>query len=859
MSKVRPTRCLQPSSDPPLPLSLSPAPHPHPSPSPPSPGAPPAPGRVLGSPGYVCWSPEEEVLGYPALPTSLSLPSILPSPLLSPAGCISPDYASPPAPPCHLGVLTPPPNSPATSPNIVVSPSSLSPPPNTPLSPLPSPPHCPVSPLLHHPIPSPCQPHVPPLHLLPNALITPLSPPLNAPPSPPHTTPISPQSLSSSPQNTVPSPVQVQTILLNIATSPDKPSPPPPYLLTPPSDPQHPQPRGGVTGDLITFRDATPGEEKEPKGEIRKKMAGDSDKTDSKKRNETGSDLVKLRTPPGGVGKKRKRRKRRKPNEENEDEVKSRLSLFGDPRERPLHFPMIDDLEDDLTSRNPEPDPPPPPPPPASSSSSSSSSSRDTSSSFSLDDIGESAAELAEQLCDVTSEAGHLITKELKEGLEYVTQPEDTLEFGWLDTVTGLVSIVAFYFELVSDGLVTCYLYGDDAARPWFLASLVLLVAPLLIVNGFSFYWYWFDEVWCHGFNSHARSSVWVWAARLGGHVLLQAPVLRQVDIIYYGHKSLAETILEGASVDQVMMEAARDQRRDAHASAPAPASRTPVCRAAVCGARRRSSECFGRGGGYVARWIHAERDATNVELLLALSQAAPLLILNLFIMARTLPIQTRQGHFSETMVVQIFSEWSSLLTLAWSVSSFVRATRLTEPSLSNLSILDQMLLTLGHFCSIVSQVMSFALFASQLVVTFFIVVILHWLFMSCWILVQLVCFPRTTCTRAFFAHDRRLGPCHQLDDVLYSAMMGLVFLFTFVDVGGVKATQAQAWLYQLLIFLEQMLLLSVWLLWSGGTTWYHWLPLLLSPLLLCLNLAFMACFAASVKTNHCPPLAKHV
>ena len=60
-------------------------------------------------------------------------------------------------------------------------------------------------------------------------------------------------------------------------------------------------------------------------------------------------------------------------------------------------------------------------------------------------------------------------------------------------------------------------------------------------------------------------------------------------------------------------------------------------------------AECYGRGGGYVARWIHAERDATNVELLLALSQAAPLLILNLFVMARTLPTQTRQGHFSQT------------------------------------------------------------------------------------------------------------------------------------------------------------------------------------------------------------------
>nr|XP_027219282.1 uncharacterized protein LOC113811691 [Penaeus vannamei] len=43
----------------------------------------------------------------------------------------------------------------------------------------------------------------------------------------------------------------------------------------------------------------------------------------------------------------------------------------------------------------------------------------------------------------------------------------------------------------------------------------------------------------------------------------------------------------------------------------------------------------------------------------------------------------------------------ASLLTLAWSVASFVRAVRLCEPALGNLSILDLVLLTLSHFCSI--------------------------------------------------------------------------------------------------------------------------------------------------------------
>ncbi|XP_050733770.1 uncharacterized protein LOC127007142 [Eriocheir sinensis] len=615
------------------------------------------------------------------------------------------------------------------------------------------------------------------------------------------------------------------------------------------------------------------------------RMADYPNQNASKQRLDTD---LKLLRPPESLTKRRRKRKRKGrrhgEEEEEEKEDKSRFSLCDD-----LSFPMIDDVTDDLTTRNldppdppepppppptplppPPPPPPPPPAPPSSPSSSSSSSSTPTgdssSSSFSLDDIGEDVAELAEQLCDATSEAGHLITKELKEGIHYVTRPEDTMEFGWLDALTCLVSIVTFYFELVSDALVAFYLYDDPAAKHWFMASVVLLVAPLVLVNGFSLYWYWFDEVWCQESAKHPRPRPWLWAVRIVGHLLLQAPVFRQLDILHYGNKSLAETVLEEASVDQVMLAASCEVPALTLTPASPPAhvctARPPLQGSTsilVCRAHHRRTECFGRWGSFVARWIHAERDATNVELLQALSQAAPLLILNLYVMTRTLPAQTRNGHYSQTLVAQIFSEWSSLLTLAWSVSSFVRATRLTEPSLSNLSILDQTLLTLAHFCSIVSQVMSFALFASQLVISFFIVATLHWLLMTCWVLVQLTCFPRTTCTRAFFAHDRRRGLCHQLDDIFYSGMMGLVFLFTFVDVGGVKGTRTKSFVYQMLIFLEQMVLLSLWLVWSGGTTWYHWLPLLLSPALCCLNLAFMACFSASVKPEYCLPLAKQV
>ncbi|KAK8733121.1 hypothetical protein OTU49_006770, partial [Cherax quadricarinatus] len=358
--------------------------------------------------------------------------------------------------------------------------------------------------------------------------------------------------------------------------------------------------------------------------------------------------------------------------------------------------------------------------------------------SSSSDILGPGAAQLAEQLCDATSEAGRLLTQEVQEGINYLTQPEDTLEFGWLDALTGIISIITFYFDLVSDVLVAYYMRDDPASKNWFLAALLLLLLPMVVANGFSLYWYWFDERSCEPQYSprHPRVPNYVWTFRVAAHLLLQAPVLRQVDIIYYGTKSTAETALQEALVDEVMEAAlvsTPQDHSDTHKDSPSRRSSTRLSRSSAATSKRPVSACSVRTGGvcarggYLALWIHAERDASNVELLLALVQDAPLLILHLYIMAHTLPSQALQGHISDTLVMQMLSVTMSLLTLAWSVASFVRASRMTEPSLGNLSILDLLLITLSHFCSIAAQVMSFSLFASKLEVVFFIIVTLHW------------------------------------------------------------------------------------------------------------------------------------
>ncbi|XP_068203838.1 uncharacterized protein [Palaemon carinicauda] len=513
------------------------------------------------------------------------------------------------------------------------------------------------------------------------------------------------------------------------------------------------------------------------------------------------------------------------------DGENKRNSLFAD-----LEVPMIDEEANNGNLDSPTA--------PVANSSSSSGNIGDL--------LEEEVEELAEQLCDITNEAGRLITKELKEGISYLTKPEDTVDFSWIDTLTVIISIGLFYFDVVSDCSLAYNMYYDRDSKKWFTITVLFLIIPLILANAFSLYWYWFDERVCEPHGAcylHPKVSSHVWVFRVLTHLLMHGSVLRQMDILYYGTKSTAETSVKEAIVDEVMTEALKAQPGDGFEK-----NRGFRQKGLEKCSRRTGGVCS--RGGYVALWIHAERDAANVEMLLSLVQDAPQLILHFYIMALTLPGQVQQGEFSQTLIWQILKEGFSFLSLAWSVTSFIRAIRLVEPTMSNLSLLHLLWLTLAHLFAIAGQVMSFALFASKFLLPFWVVAGSHWIIMIAWILIQLSCFPRTTCTRAVFAHDQRQGPCSKLDDIIYSIIMGFVFLFTFVDVGGISP-RTQFFFFHMFRLIEQTTLLVIWFISVNGTAWYHWLAIILVPTFSILNVFFDSVFCASTRPVTCLLLCK--
>ncbi|XP_063608644.1 XK-related protein 6-like [Penaeus indicus] len=426
-----------------------------------------------------------------------------------------------------------------------------------------------------------------------------------------------------------------------------------------------------------------------------------------------------------------------------------------------------------------------------------------------------SLVEVRQQLTDATNVAGRALAAGAKKGLQTLMQPMEPTEFGWFDALTALISVGMFYFDVVSDSLLAYSMYSDPSTQNWFLSTVLLLVIPLVVVNGFSVYWYWFDEKVCEPEGMCYKTpkvSPGVWAFRIISHILLQANVLRYMDLLYYGYKSrrkgqvCTEVRAGPEHPDKFSLAADRFKHKQGLANAQSTG-----------------------GHNYHKLWIHAERDAANVDLLASLLQDAPQLILQLYIMAQTIPAQALQGEISQTLMFQILSVAASLVAMSWSVSSFSRSTRLSEPTLGNLSPAGLLVLTLGHFCSIAPQVLCFALFSTKYMIIFVVVISCHWLAASFFVIVQVVCCSNPVRLGATFTHDVRKGPCSRVDDVAFSASFGLVLLYTFIDVGG-SAPKIQGSVFHFLRLVEEACMITFWYLATDQDMWYHWVPLAMVP-----------------------------
>ncbi|KFM62542.1 XK-related protein 6, partial [Stegodyphus mimosarum] len=263
-----------------------------------------------------------------------------------------------------------------------------------------------------------------------------------------------------------------------------------------------------------------------------------------------------------------------------------------------------------------------------------------------------------------------------------ITQNQETNErprisqFDILDILIFVYAICCFLFDLSFDILLAVlHYYGGNM---WYFGLTVCFIAvPSFTTTAFSLQWYISDSLK----KDAAPVSTKQWIVR-GVFLTLQlGPILRYLDALYYGLKSV--------------------------------------------GKRRQEQK-------YLTDMINEAADAGILRLFECFLEDIPQLLLQLYIFARS-EIETPE-FYDTTELLQLFTMFVSVIAMASSLAAFERANRKSLKHKKNMSICSTIVVALWRFFEITARVLALGLFASLFLTYFFIAIALHYGIMFTWI-----------------------------------------------------------------------------------------------------------------------------
>lgn len=159
-----------------------------------------------------------------------------------------------------------------------------------------------------------------------------------------------------------------------------------------------------------------------------------------------------------------------------------------------------------------------------------------------------------------------------------------------------------------------------------------------------------------------------------------------------------------------------------------------------------------------------------------------------------------------------MFSIVASLISLSWSLVSYLRILRMSLPTKVNMSWPGTIVHFFWRLFMIASRVLALALFASQFTYYIGIVCLSHWLVMFLWI----ISMKTTFCNNL-------------LEELFYNAVLGVIFIFCYFNPVD-SPTRRRYSFYYSFIFVENSILIYFWYRACDLNKWYR-LP------------GFVACF----------------
>nr|CAD7399532.1 unnamed protein product [Timema poppensis] len=144
----------------------------------------------------------------------------------------------------------------------------------------------------------------------------------------------------------------------------------------------------------------------------------------------------------------------------------------------------------------------------------------------------------------------------------------------------------------------------------------------------------------------------------------------------------------------------------------------------------------------------------------------------------------------------------SSLLSMAWSMASYHRSIRFVQKDKDNITWPGTVMQFLWHFMVTVSRILSISVVASVFPIFTGLACMVHWIVMSLWI---------SLLDRTQFCISTRGDPCRQkVGELLFSSILGLVYIFTYLTPGEGRTRNRYIVFYSL-CFIENSIAIGLW------------------------------------------------
>ncbi|XP_042234481.1 XK-related protein 6-like [Homarus americanus] len=340
----------------------------------------------------------------------------------------------------------------------------------------------------------------------------------------------------------------------------------------------------------------------------------------------------------------------------------------------------------------------------------------------------------------------------LSNNIDEVDYPPNNYEYRRRDIVVVVVGIVTYFLDWGFD-ILTAHTHWRNKDVIWFTLTVLFLSVPSLVVTFVSLSWYIKDIA-----NENTpKASVNRWVVRSVMLIFQLGPLLRYVDSLMYGVVSRS-----------IGRRGNREMQKE-----------------------------------YYSKMLYEEGDAVLLRLFECFMEAAPQLVLQLYILTQQ-PDSEKYGRTWEILLS--LGCVTSLLSLAWGVTAHARSIRFTDHQKNNISCLGTVVLFLWHIFSLGARVSAMVLFASRFRLYLLAVCAAHWFLMVIWFMAR----------RSFSDTCPRL-----LGEWLLSFLFAAVHIFTFINDKD-EPTLKKYIAFYTICGIENIAMVVLWLIYANPSIWYY-------------------------------------